>query len=452
MTRFALGLSLLLAAGAVARGGAPATSDPSPQDFAYKMRVIGTGDAAAYRLSLPLAVYRKITHPDLGDLRVFNGSGEAVPFALERPAAGTLANAARALPIFPLKDDSSATLSALRVTIESGKGAVNVQTGGSIVPSGRTNTYLVDARTLDVSVSALRLEWPADAADFAGRLKVEASDSLADWRVVAAAAPIANLRSNGERLVEQRVELAPTRAKYWRLAWVGAAAPFVLTAVLAEPGRQSVEARHTSLATAGTPVPAKPGEFEFDLGARLPVDRVNLDLPETNTVVEVELLSRARVTDGWRAIRRTGFYRLKSDGAELRNGPIPVESNADRYWLVRADRRGGGLGVGAPRLAVEWIPHEVVFVARGEAPFFIAYGNVSAASAAVSLAAVPKNVAIEPATLADEEALGGDARLRPPPTPYPWKTGLLWSVLILAAGLLAWMAYRLSRESGPTRG
>ena len=101
----------------------------TPKDFAYRMEVTGTGETAAYRVTVPLAVYQKIVHPDLADLRVFNGNGEQVPFAIERPAAGTVASAATALSLFTLKDDSDATLNAIRVTIESGKGSINVQTG-----------------------------------------------------------------------------------------------------------------------------------------------------------------------------------------------------------------------------------------------------------------------------------------------------------------------------------
>jgi len=419
----------------------------TPKDFAYRMQVTGTADAAAYRITLPLAVYQKVVHPDLADVRVFNGNAEQVPFAIERPAAGTIANAAVALAIFPLKDDSDATLDAVRVTIESGKSAINVQTSGAqSTQAGRINSYLVDGRALDVLVSALRLEWPQDAADFAGRIKVEASDSLSGWRVVAGAAPIANLHSTVDRLVEQRVEFAPTKAKFWRLSWAGQAAPFTLTSILGEPAKRSVDALHASMIVTALAAKNAPGEFQFDLGATPPVDRVNLELPEINTVVDVELLSRERPQDAWHTVRRSGFYRLKSDGEELRNGPVAVTPTTDRYWLVRTDPRQGGLGTAAPRLAVEWTPHEVVFVARGAGPFYLAYGSSLAQSAAASLTMLPKNLAIVPASLSSSELSGGESLLQPLVAPFPWKTPLLWTVLIAGAGLLAWMAYRLSKD------
>lgn len=418
----------------------------TPRDFAYRMEVKGTGEAAAYRVTLPLAVYQKIVHPDLADLRVFNGNAEQVPFAVERPAAGTVASAATALSIFPLKDDSEATLDAVRVTIDSGKGAVNVQTGGLNPQAARIDSYLVDGRALDVPVSALRLEWPQDAPDFAGRIKVEASDSLTGWRVVAGGAPVANLHSTADRLVEQRVEFPPTKAKYWRLSWAGPAAPFVLTSIFGEPAKQSVDALHASMTVAAASPVAKPGEFQYDLGATAPVDRVNLELPELNTVVDVELLSREHPQDGWRTVKHSGFYRLRSEGEELRNGPVSVIPTTDRYWLVRTDPRQGGLGTSAPRLVVEWVPHEIVFVARGAGPFSLAYGSSVAQPAAVSLAMLPGNVAIAPASLSQPTSSGGESLLLPPGTPFPWKTPLLWLVLVVGAGLLGWMAYRLSKD------
>jgi Protein of unknown function (DUF3999) len=423
----------------------------TPKDFAYRMQVNGTGEAAAYRLTLPLAVYQKIVHPDLADLRVFNGNGEQVPFAIERPAAGTVASAATALALFPLKDASDATLDAIRVTIESGKGAINVQTGGPNPQAGRINSYLVDGRALDVPVSALRLEWPQDAADFAGRVGVEASDSLTGWRAVAAGAPIANLHSTVDRLIEQRVEFPPTKAKYWRLSWAGPAAPFVLTSVFGEPAKQRVDALRASMTVAAVAPAAKPGEFQYDLGATAPVDRVNLELPDVNTVVDVELLSREHPQDTWHTVKHSGFYRLKSEGDEFRNRPVSVIPTADRYWLVRTDPRQGGLGTSAPRMVVEWLPHEIVFIARGTGPFSLAYGSSVAQHAAVSLGMLPNNVAIAPASVAQPVSSGGDSLLLPPRTPFPWKTPLLWLVLITGAGLLGWMAYRLSQDVSRSR-
>ena len=100
-----------------------AGADLKPEDFAYALPVEVSGDAAAYRVPLPVSVYQSSARPDLGDLRVFNGQEEVVPYALERPDAGTSARESTRLPLFHLKDNSAAALDAVRITVESRKGS-----------------------------------------------------------------------------------------------------------------------------------------------------------------------------------------------------------------------------------------------------------------------------------------------------------------------------------------
>jgi hypothetical protein len=423
-----------------------AGADLKPEDFAYALPVEVSGDAAAYRVPLPVSVYQSSARPDLGDLRVFNGQKEVVPYALERPDAGTSARESTRLPLFHLKDNSAAALDAVRITVESGKAAVNVQApAGATVGAGSTS-YLADARGVSGRIAALILEWPEDAADFAGRLQIEAGDTLGQWSTITASSPVANLHAEGEHLVERRLELPPTEAKFWRLSWVGAEAPFALTGVMAEPARETVDAARASLMVFGRTDAAHAGEFEFDLGARPPVDRVNLELPEVNTTIGVDLLSRSDSKAAWRPVVHAGMYRLKSAGTELRNGPIHIAQDSDRYWRARVDPRGGGLGHGVPRLSVGWVSQNVIFLARGAGPYLIAYGSAVAESAESSLESIPKGVVIGAATAAAPIQFGGAGRLAGTQSSVQWKQALLWAVLIIATGLLGWMAMRLARE------
>jgi hypothetical protein len=173
---------------------------------------------------------------------------------------------------------------------------------------------------------------------------------------------------------------------------------------------------------------------------------VNIELPEENTVVEVALLSRAASTDPWRPVTRSGFYRLKSE-VELTNGALPVSVNTDRYWLARVDSSAGGMGDGAPKLRVGWLPHEVVFLARGAAPFTLGYGSAAAPVVKTSLGAIPAGATILRASFSEPQTLGGDSRLQVLITKtFPWKSAVLWAVLAIGVALLGAMAWRLSRE------
>ncbi|MEP7247666.1 MAG: DUF3999 family protein, partial [Gammaproteobacteria bacterium] len=451
------------------------------------------------------------------DLRVFNGHGEVVPYALERPyPQATVQRNGESLPLFTLRGDAVKALDAVRLRIQSGPTTINLEipatntqvTGGKTVgasapvstdAAGPVTSYIVDGRSLDLPIAFLQIAWPEDAADFAGRVQVEASDDLGAWRTVVLAAPIANLRAGEARLVERRVEMPPTQAKFWRLSWAGPAAPFEITNVIAEPARGRVDVERATLAVTGRPArderpeakpgETKPGEFEFDLGARMPVDRVNIELPEQNSVVELLLFSRAAPNDAWRMVTQSGFYRLRTvngvvntqpanlapaaiggepgvpavgGGAQpanvtptlerntdLTNGAISIEPNADRYWLARADARSAGMGRGAPQLRVGWLPHDIVFLARGDGPFTLAYGSGSAGSATASLGSIPSTVAITRAQLAEARTLGGESKLQRAPEPgepISWQRVLLWAALAAGVALLAFMAYRLAKD------
>jgi hypothetical protein len=455
----------LLCAYVLGGHAAAADTELSPKDFAYGAKVLTTGDAAAYRATLPLSVYQKVVRGDLGDLRVFNERGEVVPHRVERPSSQSTVEATpTSLPVFTLRGDPREALDAIRVTIESGSARVNVQapvtagTDQSGAPQRPVVSYVLDGRALRVPVASFLLSWPDDAPDFAGRLHVEASEDLGTWRTVVSAAPIANLRSGSARILEQRVEMPGTSARFWRLSWSGSPAPFEITSVIAEPAKDRVDVARATLTAPAQPVPNRPGEFSFDLGAQMPVDRVNLALPERNSIVEVELLSRASPSSQWTPVTRGGFYRLKNasagapETADLTNGPLAIEPRSHRYWLARVDVRGGGLGRSAPQLNVGWLPHEVVFLARGMGPFTLAYGSV-AVGAASSLN-IPANVPVLNATLADAEVLGGDVASRPRMPTFWSKSTLLWTVLGIGVALLAFMAYRLATElkSKPSSG
>jgi hypothetical protein len=439
-----------IAAAADADADAP---PPTSTDFAFGMKFDTQGNAAAFRATLPADVYRGVTTSELRDVAVFNGRGEAVPHVLAPATDSSDAiSAVLPLPVFPLRGNERAVMEALRLTIESNGGKVDLalpEDRGSASAGGNDSSiggYIVDGRAL-TRLAALELGWTDDAPEFAGRLRVEGSDNLGDWRTVVEAAPIANLRAGDARLIERRIEMRSAGAKYWRLSWVGPRAPFEITSVQAHPAGGGPELRRTSLVLEGRGVPGKPGEFEFDAGGFFPVDRVNLQLPELNSVVEVSLLTRASASKPWRPVTDgAGFYRLQGTDAELVNGDVRVFSTTDRYWLVRVDPRRSGMGEAVPKLKIAWPAHEIIFLARGQRPFTLAYGNGALSASVGRIASIPKGARILDASLGAQQTLGGESRRASASARAPSKSMVLWGVLGLGVALLAYMAYRLSRE------
>jgi hypothetical protein len=250
-------------------------------------------------------------------------------------------------------------------------------------------------------------------------------------------------------LIENHVALTPTKAKFWRISWLGTAPAFELTSVLAEPADGLVEPVRAVLEVPGEPDPADASGYAFDLGAHPPVTRVNVLLPEANSVIGIELSSRRTPRDPWRPVTRAGFYRLKTPDGEQQNAPLEIATDVDRYWRARIT--GSDNLPHAPlRLRVEWVPNEVTFLARGPGPYLLAYGSAAAARADTDLSQIPSTLEIAPATVGTPQVLGGSSRLVAQHL-FPWMRAVLWSVLILAVILLAGMAYRLLKENGGAR-
>jgi hypothetical protein len=415
----------------------------TPQDFAYGMPVVATNLATAYRVTLPPDVYRTSVRADLGDVRVFNSRGETVPYAILRRSEPAPAAPAQALPLFPLRGDTRAAVNGLKLTLDAGDGAIQLQTAPRTAEQGPVLEYILDGRGLERPVASLQLHWPDGSADFSGRVHLAASDDFANWRIVVTSAAIANLHAAGQALVEDRVEVPAVRAKFWRLSWAGSPPPFALTSVEAVPASGPPPSNWSTLFVDGTPVPGRPGEYTFDIGARVPVERVNLVLPELNAVYAVLLSARAREQDAWSPVVRAGFYRLSTSDGETRNNPVPIGVRRDRYWQVRI--LGDGAHPTPLRLEVMWSPADIEFLAQGPPPYQLAYGSSAVSGAETDLAILPTAATISTAMVGTRAPLGGEARLTDSPVVY--KRMLLWTVLIVAVIVLGSMAIRLSRQA-----
>jgi hypothetical protein len=176
-------------------------------------------------------------------------------------------------------------------------------------------------------------------------------------------------------------------------------------------------------------------------------------LAQEYTVAKLRLLARSRPSDDWRPASSAIVYRLRRDGKEIKSPDIAVTGRGERYWLLRIEQKGGGVGVRAPDLNIGWVPQRLVFAARGSGPFQIAYGNRTVQSAAYPIATLIPGYGTDGelraklAVPGEQTVLGGAGQLR---ERVDHRKLLLWASLFLGVALLAWMAYRLSRQMTKT--
>jgi Protein of unknown function (DUF3999) len=438
----------LLAASAFAHADAPG-------DYNAGLTVTVAGDAAFYRVELPPAVYEGATRADLGDLRIFNADGAAVPFALIAPAPSTVpAGHTVQLPVFPLKAQASVPdLSGLTLTLNRTTGGTSLRVStqdGKPVAGDRLVGYVLDASEASMPFKAIELTWPPASGSMTRHLKIEASGDLSTWRTVVADAPMIDLGFEGRRLLKNRIDLPLQTARYYRVSWPADQPPLEITSAIGEFGDAPVELARRWRDVVATRVPAHVDEYEFDLGGVFPVDRVAIDLPELNSVVPAELYTRASAESPWSLRASLIAYRLRGTDQELKPAPTAIQRTTARYWMLKVDPRSGGVGSDVPHLRAGVPAQEVVFAARGAGPFTIAFGSATATPAALPVATLVPDYASASAppiavatAVAEAHKLGGAPRAS---APIDVRRLALWAVLIFGVGLMAWMAWRLSAQ------
>lgn len=439
-----LGVALLLAPWAQAEQAA---------DYAVQVPLEVSGSGPWYRLELPMTLQLAARHADLRDLRVFNGEGEALAYALTPASAlPSEQREAAALKWFPLLGTRDQAAPAIRVQRSSSgtlvEVAPEVQGAGEQVRRG----WLLDASSFDKPLHRLRLDW-SSAEDGFQRFSIEASDDLQHWSSWGEG-QVARLSFVGERIDQREVELPGGKAHYLRLLWLAPQqAPELLEA--------RVESIHQDLA--GPPLvwsPAmpgkagKPGEYSWELPLSLPLERLKIALPQANTLAPVSLASRQDGDPQWRALTRGLLYRLPQDGREVLHNEIELYGQPVRQLRLQVDPRGGGLGTTQPQLQVAMRASQVVFLARGSAPYRLAIGKADGQSAALPLGTLvpgyqPERlaslgIARAPAELPEQAQQAVTA----PAT--DWQRIGLWAVLLAGVALLGGMAFSLLRKPGAT--
>lgn len=430
------------------------------RDFSFLAPITLEGKGPLHQLTLTPEAYAAIARRDRGDVRVFNGAGELVPYAVVRAAeAQTQDRPLKALPFFALRGAAEPAIGELQVRVDKrrdGSLSAVVSSGPDGAAAKVERGYLIDASALKEAIAGFKFDWPADSADSETAVMVEASDDLSRWRTLLTFAPLLRLR-HGDALIEHnKVEFGATRAKYFRVSWVeskpalnikGVSAAFPLT--VKEANRQWT--RHS-------PSESKSGgEYFFEISASAPVDRVRLEVADPYAIVPMTLSIRDREGDKWRSPKSvlvSGFGVL----SEQAQRPGHQVHDTARYWMAKSDRRQVGAKIGDVVLHVGWIPDRIIFNARGEGPFTLAAGNRQMSGAALGvetlvpgfgtpqahklLPAKVEAVAANPQSTVEHkvnERMGIEDET-------DVKRFVLWMALVAAVAAIGYMALRLMRQ------
>lgn len=458
---------------------------PELHDFAFGFDLDADGSSGIYKVVLPEEVYRYATRKDLGDLRIFNSSNEIVPHSLQRRTIiKTETEASVVLPIFPIyatRFEGSGY--SMDIQTDAHGTIVNIN-DGKVEKKNRVQAYIVDATKLKHVPDTFVLAWSGDTGlSFTTNVSVSCSNDLNNWSVLVPSTSLAKLTYNNHRLGNYTIELPQKKAKYYKLTWPAGSKGIYLDSLTAELNI-SKDSRNITWKELDVNYTQKdPVIYEYDAGANLPVEKINVVLPYKNVLFDAVIKSRTDISETWRVRYKGLVYNMEVDGQLLSNEEINISLSTDRYWSLETSSIEGKLEL-QPKLQLGWIPHELYFVAQGSAPFKLAYGgsdvppppvstniffekinaeqdkdiretgNVvfygregvgKGSSTQFSQGYMKNSVSVKSVNVTNRVELGGEKMLKPKVI-VPWKKWVLWSLLVVGVCLLAWMAFNLSKQ------
>lgn len=400
-----------------------------------------SGSSGLHLLSLPGDVYRLAAFADLRDLRVHDANGEAMPFAF-RPTPAPVAQLIE-LPLYALPAEHEGGGDS-QLSLRSGSdGSIRLQLARN-APAGAAavSQYLLDRGAEPrVPLNALQLDWRGSDANLLLTLQLEQSDDLQSWQPLAGPVTLAQLTNGQQQLRQGRMAINPPQARYLRLALQTPLPPGLR--LMRAQGEYPSQA--SPALTGLTPVAArriKDGGFEFDLGGAYPLRSLQFSYSGPRLLLPATLLSRSRSNVPWQRHSSQVIYKL--------NVPMPAVSvaSSDRFWKLLPDPRVAAPVASALRLQAWYQPASIVFLAQGQAPYHLVFGDSFAERGDLAYATLVPPVA--------ESTLGSASRAGPVqkqassllPTlgPERWRKLGLWLILLVGVGLMGGMAWRLLRQ------
>lgn len=461
-----------------------------PHNYAYSWPITAEGGSAAYQVELTPEIYAALTTPDLRDLDVINAAGDSVPTAPYHPFAAAARDQRRAVPMFAVPAPATPALNsedAIHLHIERGPDGKLRSLDAQVIPPASPGTatamnevvaasapaavssnrfatapmIVLDASNLREPLLRLMVAWDSHV-NAAPRFSISVSEDLQSWRTIVPNATFVQIKQDGNELTRNEVPLDGANHNYLMLTRVDNAVALpglVVDVVTPISAQQPVRHWITASPDGIDPSPPRKSDhtfFRYHLDAPLSIDAVNVQLADDNSVAHAIVWSKSIFTTGsdWgNSIGSIVAFRLRESDALLVNDSKQGFASArSREWSIELDTPTSH----APTLELGYIPDRFVFLAQGAGPY-----RLIAGSATTHHGDAPVDVALSQlrASAGDDwkpplAALGARSDLQgekalaatPPPTPQHWKTWLLWSVLVVAAAIVASLALSLLRE------
>jgi hypothetical protein len=190
-------------------------------------------------------------------------------------------------------------------------------------------------------------------------------------------------------------------------------------------------------------------EISYNTGGYYPIVSINFVLPKPDTM-SVDVKNRMTEKAPW-AFKSEGdiyLFKADADGNERKNGPFAISSRAP-YWLLHSSAPVPFVNV--PDMKIEWEPYKVVWLARGEGPWVLAYGNRDFGMVFDNnLSSVQDNTMVAAGIVGEEQYKPRPVQEEEPESGY--QQWILWAVLVLAVLVLCGLSYVVAKGMNKRQG
>ena len=456
-------------------------------DMAATMRVTPLANSGSLqRIPLPAELMMHSQSPDLADLRLFNVSGEPVPFALRGTATESTATTSKKVTLnaFTIrKNGDSLVAGNTSVQIKNGGAEIKVSVepmsraapGDSANVKGIDVGRLIDTRQVEGVLTALEFDMDLPPNQIVS-ITVEASRDFLNWQTLARAKPVYRFADVGSVVTTPStapqataIELtngAEIKDRYLRITWPGQSNAVVIrnvTLTMESSKRVPIAQPKRTLAA---PTAATSHSQEWQLASPLRLRALALATGKIGTLLPITVLGRDSDQQTWRVIGSTVVFNLEmvdSDGGQSAgkpnlssNAPLMLNGVSVRQLKIEAPASSAGIAANLIIASIEYEAQEIIAAIKPSEDIIVAVGAIGtnrAASVALPLPTLVPDIsaqrllqigvvsAVEAVKFYPERVLATDAK---PPVNH--KTMILWGALLLGVGVLAAMAWVAVRQ------
>ena len=367
-----------------------------PEDFAGAMVYTGK-EGSLLKLELNEEVYQGLMRPDLGDIRIFDASGNPVPFIVRDKPKEIFTPPPEEVPFFLWNGGKENNLPAnTDIEINTSGGVVRIKNQNS-APENQS-VYLVDLSFLEYSPSELRVVSETQQ-NFNTSVTIHYSGDLSEWRAFEKRQVLAYFGGRAQ----DRLELPENSfSRYLLLSFAREAPPPLGMTVYFKQQEKPAEYREVIVKGQKSRDGKK---INYETGAFYPAESVDFILEEADSI-PVLIKNRLSEDEEWNIITKGTLYRYNSASGIVKNPPFEIAHRGltSRALFWELESTGDLPFTTTPDMTIRWTLKEIIFPARGMGPWTLVYGNPDCAPLS-SAGLLPSGIGeeLEPAIFTGEK-------------------------------------------------